>query len=231
MNELVLLDLLIAYDWGVDPKTLEPIDQAVVASHGNAEHRRKLEAELIAALSADIPRAAKDYVCRKLRVIGTDASVPALAALLGDPELSHMARYALEDIPGEKAARALRKAVASVRGAQKIGVIASIGARQEDASVDVLAKALKDEDPGTARAAALALGSIRTAEAAKALAGGSPSAEARAAITDASLACAESLLTEGDKGAALAIYQRLLKGDQPKHVRLAATRGILACKQ
>ena len=34
---------------------------------------------------------------------------------------------------------------------------------------------------------------------------------------------------DGDKVSALSIYKRLAKGQQPKHVRLAATRGMLAC--
>ena len=59
-------DELKKYDWGVDPKVLGPIDEAVVASHGNAGERAKLEERLSAVLASNAPRAAKDYVCRKL---------------------------------------------------------------------------------------------------------------------------------------------------------------------
>ena len=48
-------------------------------------------------------------------------------------------------------------------------------------------------------------------------------------LTDASLACAEALLADGKKAEALAIYKGFASDDQPKHVRLAATRGMLAC--
>jgi len=56
-----------------------------------------------------------------------------------------------------------------------------------------------------------------------------PNADAKLAVTDASLACAESLLAAGKNADALAIYKGVAKGDQPKHVRLAATRGMLTC--
>ena len=71
---------------------------------------------------------------------------------------------------------------------------------------------------------------MRTAAAAEALAAAKPTEEsARRASADASLACAESLLGEGKKTVALAIYKRIATPDAPKHVRLAATRGMLAC--
>ncbi len=81
-----------------------------------------------------------------------------------------------------------------------------------------------------ARAAAIALGDIGTAEAAKALADAKPTApEATQAATDARLACAEDLLAGGKKAEALAVYKSLAGEGQPKQVRLAATRGMLAC--
>ncbi len=92
-----------------------------------------------------------------------------------------------------------------------------------------LARLLGDHDAGIARAAALALGDIRTPEAAEALTSSKPNPEVRSAVTDASLACAEAMLAAGKKAAALAIYKGFAKDDQPKHVRLAATRGMLAC--
>jgi len=45
-------------------------------------------------------------------VVGTASSVPALAALLTDNELSHMARFALERMPAAEAGAALREAFA-----------------------------------------------------------------------------------------------------------------------
>lgn len=222
-------EALKTYDWGVDPKALSPIDEAVVAVHGEAAARQALEDRLAGVLKTDAPRDAKDYVCRQLMLIGTAASTATLAELLADEELSHMARYALERLPVAEAAQALRAALPNLPAGLKIGVIASLGVRQDAASVPALAELLADGDAAVARAAAFALGAIRSAEAAEALAAAQVSAGAEAAVADASLACAEGLLAEGKKTEALAIYKGFAGEQQPKHVRLAATRGMLAC--
>ena len=78
--------------------------------------------------------------------------------------------------------------------------------------------------------AAAALGRIGSAEAAKALGAFQAKApkELRAAAADAYLCCAESLLADGKKMQATVIYKALNTPDQPKHVQLAAKRGLLA---
>ena len=221
-------EALKSYDWGMDPKVLEPIDKAVISKDAEAG-RTELETRLAALLKNDSTRDAKDYVCRKLMVIGTVSSVPALAALLPEKDHSHMARFALERIPVPQAAQARRDALPKLSGVLKVGVISSLGARRDADSVSALAELLRGADPVVARAAAYALGAIRNAEAAQALAQAKPtSPEVKQAATDASLACAEELLADGKKAEATAIYKRYAGEDHPKHVRLAATRGMLA---
>lgn len=223
-------DELKKYDWGVDPKVLRPIDEAVVKCCGDDAARAKLEERLAAALASDAPRPAKDYVCRKLMLIGSSACVPALAALLGDKDLSHMARYALERIPTGEAAAALRDAAGKLSGALKAGAISSLCSRGDAASAAMLGGLVGDSDEAVAKAAAAALGSIGNGDAAAALAKANASgAEAKLAATDAKLACAENLVEAGKKTEALAIYKSLSGDDQPKHVSLAAKRGVLAC--
>jgi HEAT repeat protein len=223
-------EALKTYDWGADPKLLNPIDEAVVATRDDAAARQELEARLVAVLKTEVSRDAKDYVCRKLRVIGTAAAVPALAELLSHQELSHMARFALERIPAAEAAQALRDALPNIDNALKVGVMGSLGARQDVASVPALVALLSDADATVARSAALALGAIRVPEAASALREAKPQSDAlRIALTDACLACAEGLLAAGKKAEAMTLYKGFVGEDQPKHVRLAATRGMLAC--
>lgn len=222
-------EALETYDWGQDPKMLQPIDDAIVAAHGDADASRQLENRLAETLNTDPSYDAKQYVCRKLMVVGTAASVPLLAGLLPDEKLSHMARYALERIPAAEAAEALRNALPELSGALKIGAIASLGVRQDEAAVPLLAELLGDTDTAVAQAAAHGLGAIRSAESAKALSEGKPSAEAKFASADAKLACAEAFLADGKSKDALALYKGLVGADQPKHVKLAATRGMLAC--
>lgn len=227
-NPAAAVDALNDFDWGQPYDKLKPLDEAIAASFGNSEARKAIEQKLIAVVKSNASRGAKDYACRKLMLIGSAASVPTLAALLADKEMSHMARFALERMEIAEAAKALRDAVATTSGAQKIGVIGSIGARGDAEAVPVLAASLKDTDPEIAAAAATALGLIGTTSAAQALAGVTPSEAVKPAWTDARLACAEKLLAAGDKVQALAIYKSLNTDDQPKQVRLAATRGMLA---
>jgi HEAT repeat protein len=222
-------EALKTYDWGQDIKVLAPIDEAVVATQGDTAGRKRLEERLVAALQTDGTLDAKQFVCRKLMVVGTAAAVPVLTGLLSDEKLSHMARFALERIPATEAAAALRDSLPKLAGALKVGVIGSLGTRKDAASIPVLSELLSDGDVTVARSAAFALGVIRTPEAAQALAQSKPAAEVKSAVTDASLACAESLLSAGKNGDALAIYKGLVASDPPKHVKLAATRGMLAC--
>jgi len=222
-------EALKSYDWGQDRNVLGPIDEAVLAASADDAVRGELEARLSEVLKGEVSFDAKQFVCRQLMRIGSAASVPTLAGLLCDEELSHMARYALERIPAAEAGQALRDALAKVEDDQKIGVIASLGVRGEPASVAPLQALLGDDNPAVAQAAAYALGATRGPEAAKALANVEPTAETRSAVSDATLACAESLLDAGNRAAALAIYRRLLAGDPAQHVRVAATRGMLAC--
>ncbi|HIM31751.1 MAG TPA: hypothetical protein EYG57_19655 [Planctomycetes bacterium] len=216
-------EALKKYDWGQDPKVLKPINDALISTREDDAARKQLEASLTAILTDNVPRAAKDFVCRKLRTIGTDHSVSALASLLADKDLSHMARYALERIPTSGAAKALRDALSNVGEAQQAGIIGSLGVRQDADSVAILGGMLDSSSP-LSKAAACALGAIQTAAAARALANSK-----HPAAIDASFCCAEALLANGKRLDALAIYSGLAGDEQPKQIRMAATRGKLAC--
>jgi hypothetical protein len=222
-------DALKTYQWGADRNLLKPIDDAVVATHGDAAACRGLESRLAAVLKTDASRAAKDFVCRTLMVVGTAESVPALAALLPNADLSHMARYALERIPAAEAAQALRDALPKLSGKLKIGVIGSLGVRRDQESLAALAGLIGDADTSVACAAACALGDLGELDAATALRESSKTAAdtVKAAAANARLACAEHLLAEGKKAEAMTVYKSLSSADQPKQFRLAATRGLL----
>jgi HEAT repeat protein len=223
-------EALTKFDWGTDLAALAPIEDAVVAAHGKPDDRIQLEKRLIDALEAARSRDAGDYICRKLAIVGSAAAVPSLAARLGSPESSHMARYALERISAPEAAAALRQALPELRGNLRIGVIGSLGSRKDAAAIPALAGLLNDGDAATARAAALALGAIGAAEGAQALQAAAKKSGAPAtALIDALLHCAESLLADEKLAEAGSIYQTLNDPRQPRLVRLAATRGLLAC--
>jgi len=224
------LEALKTYEWGTDRATLSAIDAAIVASHDDDDARKALCGSLTAIVTSEAPQAAKDYACRQLSLIAGADSVPAIATLLGDEKLSHMARYALERISAPEAVAAMRDALAKAEGPLKIGIIGSLGVRRDTESTTALVALLDDSDKGIAGAAATALGKIGTSDAAKALGTFQSKApeELRLTAADAYLACAEQLLADGKKMDALMIYRTIIKSNPPKHVKLAATRGMMA---
>ncbi|MHC4368546.1 MAG: HEAT repeat domain-containing protein [Planctomycetota bacterium] len=223
------LKTLKTYDWGADREALKPIDQAIIATQGNATARRALEKSLVDVLAGGISRSAQDYVCRKLRVIGTAQSVEALAALLPDEKTSHIARYALERIPDKKATEAMRDALPKVSSELKPGIISSLGTRRDEKSTKAISKLLGDSDIQVVRASAQSLGLIGTSAAARELSKFAKKASANMKLpaADACLVCAERLLADGEKSEAVALYNQLKAEDQPSHVRAAAMKGIL----
>ena len=223
------LETLKTYDWGADRNALNPIDQAIIATHGNAAARKALEKSLVDALAGGISRSAQDYVCRKLRIVGTNQSVDALAALLPNENTSHIARYALERIPGEKAAKAMRDALPKVSKKLKPGIIGSLGVRRYKKSMQAISKLLGDSDSQVAKAAAQSLGLIGTPAAARELSkfAKKASSEMKLPVNDACLVCAQQLLADGNKSEAIALYKELQGNDKPSHVKAAAMKGIL----
>jgi len=223
------LETLKTYDWGADRNALNPIDQAIIATHDDAAARKALEKSLVDALAGGISRSAQDYVCRKLRIVGTTQSVEVLAALLPAEDTSHIARYALERIPDEKAAKAMRNALPKVSKKLKPGIIGSLGVRRDKKSIKVFSKLLGDSDIQVAKAAAQSLGLIGTPAAAKELSkfAKKASANMKLPVADASLVCAEQLLADGEKSEAVALYKELKGDDKPAHVKAAAMKGIL----
>lgn len=218
-------ELLKGYKPADDPAVLIPIDQAVMGVHGDAAARAALEQRLAGYLGASYSSVARSFVCRELAVIGSAASVPLLAPLLFDDELSVFARQALERIPGPEADKALRDAIGRSRGRTRIGIINSVAVRRDPRSVSLLVAAAREE-PETTAAAAKALGEIGTTESAKALTAfrGQGTPVQRLAIADAFLICAERLVAAGERAQAMKLIEPLTDSSQPAHVRLAASR-------
>ena len=189
------------------------------------------EATLIGIIQGDAPYVDKLKACRGLRIRGTAAAVPALAAMLPNPELSHIARYALEPMPCPQAGKALRDAVAKTAGKAKAGLAASLGVRRDPDAVPVLTPLLNDADAEVAQAAAAALGRIATPTAVdtlfKCYADGPDAIQP--AIADGLLAAAQHLAAS-DAEAAAAIYEKLAGPEWPEFVRTGAFYGLAAAK-
>src|ERR1035437_1749248 len=105
------------------------------------------EQQLIGVLQSSQSPREKDAACARLKRIGTAQSVPALAALLTDEQLSHSARYALESMPSTKAGQDLTDALGNTSALTKVGIINSLGFRHETQAVPALATLLTDQEP------------------------------------------------------------------------------------
>jgi HEAT repeat protein/sugar phosphate isomerase/epimerase len=191
------------------------------------------EGDLIQILNSDAGEKEKDDACRQLAVVGSQAAVPALARLLADERFNHLARYALETIPGPSADVALRAELTSLRGRSLVGVVGSLGVRRDKKAVKPLAELLADDDLEVVQAAARALGSIASPDSIKALQTSIPRAAIvnQTAFGEALLRGAEATLAIGETKRALSVYEQLTEMTQlPTLIRAAALRGEIIAR-
>lgn len=221
-------EALKGLEWGADVAPLTSIDQAIAQAHGNEAATVELEEKLLAALDK-ASAAGRDFICRRLVSVGSGRCVAALAGMLTQAETSHLARLALEGIGSPEATTALRTAAESATGAVKIGLLGSLAKLKDAGSVAMLAAATKDADGAISHAAIWCLGQIGGADAVAALAGVTATEDAtKMAVADAMLLCADRFLAEGNNAAARDLYKKHTGEAQPKHVRLAANKGVLS---
>ncbi|HWI59763.1 MAG TPA: HEAT repeat domain-containing protein, partial [Bacillota bacterium] len=187
------------------------------------------EEQLIQILQSSCGPAEKDAACAQLKRNGTARSVPALAALLTDEQLSHSARYVLESMPVPEAERALLDALNKTAGLTKVGIVQSLGARGETRAVPALKTLLAPSDVPVACAAARALGQIGNGEALKALQAAiqKTTGQVHIAVADSILRCADRLLVSGSQSKARSAFERLYTQETQDYIRIAAYRGLL----
>jgi len=193
---------------------------------------KEQERALIKVLRSDASPDLKAITCKKLAVYGSAKAVPALAPLLADERFASWARIALEAIPGPASDKALRKAAGKLHGKLLVGVINSIGVRQDANSVSLLSRKLNDSDAQVASAAAVSLGKIGGAQAGSALrlalAKGSESV--RPAIAEGCVRCAEKFLAGGNSAEAVKLYDAVWQSALPKYRILEGLRGAILAR-
>jgi len=171
--------------------------------------------------------------CRELARVATKDAVPPLAAMLGNEEQSHMARYAMESIPDPSVDDAFREALGKLKGLTLAGVIGSVGVRRDTKAIEALTKLLADGDPVVAQAAARALGKIGTVDCGEAIGAAldKTAKENQLAFCEGLFRCAEALTAQKLCQEALAIYDRLRAVKEPHQVRAGALRGAVLLRR
>lgn len=189
----------------------------------------------IAVLQSPAPFAEKAEACRLLSISGDVKALPVLEPMLANEELSHVARYALEPMPGTEADAVLRRALKATSGKLKAGVIASLGVRRDATAVSDLIALLGDKDGFVAEAAARSLGRIGAPEGIQALEKaiaqpGLPYAIMQS-LGDGLFAAAESAQVSGKPADAIRIYDEIYVVEVlPVPVRAAALRGAILAR-
>ena len=226
-----ILQDLSSFQYSKNEDVLYRIREYILNNGRTAESRAACEDKLLAFLGSAANLDAKQAVCRQLRLIGNEKSIPILEQMLLKDETTDMARYALEKIPGAAADKALLESLNGLRGDSKLGIISSLGQRKTREAVKALAVLLADQEPAVASAAAVSLGRIGGQESAAALSGAYDKAQApfKVDIASAMLICAGEFLSSRDYASADGIFGKVLNS-QPLLVPLVLRQTALKGK-
>jgi HEAT repeat protein len=225
-----ILKEISTYDGGIDSAPFWKLRDYIYARKDTPAARSECETKLLEFLGTGATPVAKMAACRMLRMIGTDASVPVLQAMLLDKDSADMAMYALVKIAGAAVDRALLQTLPRADGATKTAVIAALGERRSREAVPDLAPLLR---PGSefAAASALALGEIGGEPAAGALVSALTRAPAdlKPVVAASVMKCAEAFAAAKNERMALPLYNVLL-GDSalPESIRKGALIGRIS---
>ncbi|MFI5380012.1 MAG: HEAT repeat domain-containing protein [Tepidisphaerales bacterium] len=218
----------LAYKFGDSRQALMKIEAEIRSA--KLEQRAGIEGKLLAALNS--PQATTDcrgWVCRQLRHVGSEQSIPHLVKLLGDKELATPARIALQSLP--KCDQALREVLPKLEGDFKAGVVLTLGARGDVQALPLIAPLASDANANIAEAAIYALGQLATVEALDTLRKGTVPDALKRQRDDAILRCADRLLAGGKAADAAGVYAGVLKSTEHYATRVAALRGLVLAKR
>src|SRR5579859_1941512 len=111
-----LFEKLKTYDFQ-NREAVSALQNLIQQALADPAQTAQIEQKLIVVLQdSSATFAGKQEACRMLWIIGSARSVPVLAAMLGDAQLSDVARYALERNTDPSAGKALRDALATTTG-------------------------------------------------------------------------------------------------------------------
>lgn len=217
------------YESGGDIGPILQVERMLGESIGHPARRTQAEAALIRMLAPDATFEARRFACERLAVFGSDAALPAIAALLKDEPTIGLACIALGGLPSDRATALLIDALPAAGPDGRLQIISALGRRGEAAAVPALAALARDADAGLARAAIAALGRIPAQPARDALADlrTSSRGETGPDLAAATLDSAGRLAEHGDAAAAAAIYSETLQTAPCPHIRRGAYEALL----
>jgi HEAT repeat protein len=152
--------------------------------------------------------------------------------MLTDPEISHMARYALGKIDAPEAGNALYRALGKTSGKVKAGIINTLVTVNYGRALEDFMRLIGNSDKDVSIAAIRATGHFPCNSSVSALRRARRSADKdiQIEIDAALLTSAEIFLANGDKKRSAAIYEDFYYGKYPGHLRAAGLRGLAAAR-
>ncbi len=220
-------EALVHYEFGKSRTALDMLHaQCMQTLKDNTGRDEKAQA-LMGFIQSDISPDSKRFLLRELVLLRSEAVIPQLIELLNTPDWCDPALYALKSIGGTNVVKALLPAVGNLQGASRIGVINLLGLLRDPAAIPPLASLLESPDKLVVSAIVDAFGAIGGEGASQALDNAAIPKELAVQVGNAQIRCAEALLAEGKAQAALDLYNRFAKEEQPKAIRTAAIAGIL----
>ena len=220
---------VLGYQSGANRGPLTEIEATIRGA--STDRYREIEARLIATITnANATTACKQWACRKLRYVGSKASLQMLAILLNDQRVSHFALMAIVGIEGDEANEAIRRALKTCVADARISMINALGMRRDIKAIQPISLLLNVDDLSTSIAAITALGRIGTVDSLKVLqsAGIRDSLKTRRDL--AVIECGYSLV---EKAMAVDIANAMMAKEKPQIVRnqaLALLFGVAPAK-
>ena len=224
-----MLRRISAYQYGDSRAAMADLNEFIRDVDDLPAVRDRTENLFLQFLGGDATLAGKQFICTRLAVIGSEASVPRLSMMLLDSATTDMALFAMESIEGSKVDEALLRALPTSKVRTIIGIISALRNRRVQSATSVLRPLVAHPDSALATVAVSALGNIGTLAALEALESSKQSIkpQVRSHLQDALLVCADHLCKEANKDRGLAVYKELNVDGESIPIRSAALRGTI----
>lgn len=220
---------IVKREYGTAVAEMTAIEKAI--HDAKPDQYPPIEAKLLAVLAApEATMPGKQFVCQMLKLVGSSKCIPAVSQLLTDEQLSHSARNVLLGLKDPAADAALRAALGKTQGKVRIGIINTLGDRQDAQALPALAALVNPSDEATSWAALNAIGKIGGAPAADTLDRLKAPAALQEAWAQACLRCAGSLAAS-DPRRAEKMALSLFEGAMPLPVRAGAFTALVQLQQ
>ncbi|AQQ71566.1 Cytochrome c551/c552 [Limihaloglobus sulfuriphilus] len=189
----------------------------------------EIEGLLAEFMASDATIAAKRYVSRILRVIGTDKSLPVLLELAKDPKTSDIALYALYGNKSEQLESAAIEVLIRSEGPERVGLINLLAQRGFLQAVPSFGGLMRSEDLEVAKAAIEGIGTIGDVQGCrvmqKLMLNCDPSLYET--VYNSVLKCGFAALERGERFEAVEIFESVYHSDEPNDLqRASAYKGL-----